>query len=342
MRAAFLGLYGNEATKKRLLSAITAKTLPHAFLICGQEGSGKKTLVREIAAALNCERRGDENSPLPCHTCNTCKRIFSDSFIDVKTLKRASDKQTVGVQETRVFREDMFLSSTESEYKIYIIEQADRMTVNAQNALLKVLEEPPEGVLIFLLTESDDAILTTIKSRTQYVAMERFEEAELADYLKKRGLISGNDEASTRLHDALMCADGRIGKALLIIGDGGMEEARSSRTLTDDIISALKQSTPYSSLFAALKALPSKRDELSAALENIILALRDLILLKFDTGAPLCFYSSREEAKALSESMNAKRLTRIYEIIKGAIEELSANVNVGALITSLGAKIKLI
>ena len=170
----FSALYGNEAVKDRLGRAIRSGTLAHAFLVSGPDGSGKTTLAMEIAAALNCERR--EGAELPCHVCNTCRRIKDGSFIDVKWLEKPKDKMTIGVGEVRTFREDMFLSATESDYKIYIIDNADKMTPNAQNALLKVLEEPPSNVVIFMLSESDDAILTTIKSRAQYVAMERFDE----------------------------------------------------------------------------------------------------------------------------------------------------------------------
>ena len=129
----FSALFGNEATKARIGRAITDGTLPHAFLVSGPEGSGKATLATEIAAALNCERRG--GGELPCHMCNSCRRIKDGSFIDVKWLEKPKDKMTIGVGEVRTFREDMFLSATESDYKVYIIDDADRMTPNAQNAL---------------------------------------------------------------------------------------------------------------------------------------------------------------------------------------------------------------
>ena len=119
----------------------------------------------------------------------------------------------------RAFRDDMFLSSTESKYKIYIIDDAERMTPNAQNALLKVIEEPPSNGIIFLLTLSDDAILTTIKSRTQHVAMQRFDESELERYFKEKGTpLPSSSTTATR--ELMMCADGRIGRAIELIGNG--------------------------------------------------------------------------------------------------------------------------
>lgn len=334
----FSALYGNEATKARLGRAIISGTLPHAFLISGPEGSGKTTLATEIAAALNCERRGE--GELPCHVCNTCRRIKDGSFIDVKWLKKPKDKMTLGVNEVRAFREDMFLSATESDFKIYVIDDADKMTPNAQNALLKVLEEPPSNVVIFMLTESDDAILTTIKSRAQYVAMERFDEDELAEYFKNRG--TGLPVADKQaLRELMLCADGRIGRARELI-EGGAEEARASRELTESFIAALKQSTPYSTLYTTIRALPTKKDELTDALESITVALRDLMLLKYDASAPLLFYPDRVKARELADGVSARRLMSVYDIISESLDDLAKNVNVSAMTTALGAKIKLI
>ena len=332
MEGFFSGVFGNEPTKKRISTAILSDTLAHAFLICGPDGSGKMTLAKEIAAALNCERRHDEKTPFPCHSCNSCRRIFADGFTDIKTLRKPNDKATIGVGEIRIFREDMFLSATESDYKIYIIDDAEKMTPNAQNALLKVLEEPPSNVLIFLLSASDDAILATIKSRTQYISMERFDEDALMRYF-------GNEAAGQG--EVLMCADGCIGRAKELLFDG-KEDAKQMRKTTENILRAIKPGTPYSELYLAIKALPSKKNELTEALENLAVALRDLILLKFDKTAPLSFFTSRETGVSIAAQSTAKRLVAIYDVVKDATTDIYKNANTNATITSLGAKIKLI
>lgn len=136
----FPRLIGNEETKNRIGKAIESGRLPHAFLIGGPSGSGKSTLAIEIAAAMNCKGEGDS---LPCARCESCRRIYEGIYPDVKILSKAKDRATLGVEAIKDFREDMFLSSTESEHKIYIIDDAECMTPEAQNALLKVLEEPP-------------------------------------------------------------------------------------------------------------------------------------------------------------------------------------------------------
>lgn len=340
VRELFSGLYGNEATKTRIAAAIEKGTLPHAFLVCGPDGSGKSTFTLEICAALNCESKKNAAHPLPSHRCESCRRIFSGGFADIKILQRQKDKQTIGVEQVRLFREDMFLSSSTSEYKIYIIKEADKMTVNAQNALLKVLEEPPSGVTVFLLTDREDGILTTIKSRTQYIAMERFSHERIISYLSKKGIIGM--PPGDRVSELVMCSDGRIGRALSLIGEGGAEEARQLRALTEEIVEALKPGTPYTSLYSAIKGLPTKKDELSEALESVITAIRDLLLIKNFKDAPLMFYYDRERAMSISEAISAKRLMRVYDIFTDALRDNQSNVNIAAMTTSIGAKIKLI
>lgn len=340
----FNRLFGNAAAKERIGSAILSSTLPHALLICGPEGSGKSTLATEIAAALNCSEGGKGGTALPCHACNNCRRIAAGGFTDVKWLSRSDDKATIGVEEIRDFRDDMFLSATESDYKIYIIDDAERLTFNAQNALLKVLEEPPSSVVIMLLADGADNILTTVKSRTQYIAMERFGEDELIKALgeaRARGEIPSLPDTE-RLRALMMSADGRIGKALTLIGGKLASEAEEERKLTEEVIRALKQSTPYSELYSALAALPTKRTELSEALESIISALRDLILLKFDENAPLVFFYDRATAREIAASMSSKRLLGIYDVMEATLDDNNKNANISALTASLGAKIKLI
>ncbi len=331
-------LFGNEPTKERLGKAIKNGTIPHAFLISGHEGSGKRTLVKEMCAALNCE--SDDKDAIPCHKCNNCRRIAESNFTDIKYLKKPDDKATIGVSEVRLFREDMFLSSTESEYKIYVILDAEKMTVNAQNALLKVLEEPPKGVVIFLLTASSDGILTTIKSRAQHIAMQKFEPCDIEKYLKGKGLVPAmlpQDELS----GILMCSDGRIGRAKALIESGG-KDATKLREVVEPIVSSLKDGIPYSKLYPTIHSLPTKKDELQEALELLTVAIRDLILIKFSENAPLLFFTSREVALEEADRISAQRLLAIYDVINDATDSLTSNANAQATLANLGARIKLI
>ena len=208
MKTYFPTLHGNEGSRARIGALIESGRIPHAFLIDGPRGSGKLTYAKLIASALNCV--GESSEILPCGVCNNCRRILEDGHVDVKILQKDKDKATLGVNEVKEFRNDMFMSATESDYKIYIIRDAERLTPEAQNSLLIVLEEPPKNVVIMLLASGTDSILTTIKSRTQYVTTSRFTPDELSEYLDK----TSADARSLAFRDP----DGY--RALLVSADG--------------------------------------------------------------------------------------------------------------------------
>ena len=338
MRRFFPRLYGNDGIKSRLGSAILSDRQNHALLITGPDGSGKNTLALEIAAALNCEKKNASISPLPCGVCNNCRRIYENNFADIKRLRREPSKATIGVEELRLFREDMFLSATESEHKIYIIEEADKMTPNAQNALLKVLEEPPSRVMIMLLCEESDKILTTIKSRSQLITMQRFSPENITDYLTEKGIVHSSDRA--KLLSDIMSADGRIGRAIEILEAPADVEA--DRAIAMSIVSALRTGAPYSELYTAVAALPQKRTELLIAFDILSAALSDLVKIKYSKNTSLTFFTSISEAEKYADTVSPKKLIAVYDAVKEAAEDTVKNANISALITCLGAKIKLI
>ena len=337
----FQRLLGNRETALRLSDAILSGTLPHALLLVGPRGSGKHTLAHEIAAAANCERKGG-TEPLPCGSCSSCKRIYDRNFPDVSYLERDHGKATRGVDELREFREDMFLSSTESEFKFYIIEEGDLLTPAAQNALLKVLEEPPKNVHILLLVSEADKLLSTIKSRTQYVQLELFDYDELLRHVTS--LSSTADELSEtspdRLKTILLASLGVIGNALSMLDPAKIEALDSKRELIDGFIGAIHKKTPFSRLYTEITALPQKRDELKSVLEGIRNALRDLISTHLSDDISPIYYLTRAKAEEVASSLNLKRLIRVYDIIGSAIEDLDRNAVTSSLLTDVAVKLK--
>ena len=343
MRTYFPRLIGNDETKERLGKAIEAGSLPHAFLIGGPAGSGKSTLATEIAAAMNCERKDGTDGLLPCGECNCCKRIYSSSFPDVKILAKKKDKATLGVEAVKDFRDDMFLSSTESDYKIYIIDDAEAMTPEAQNALLKVLEEPPRSVIIMLLAKECDRILTTIKSRAQYIAMSRFDDREIAEWLLDDSMEARMLKASDpdRFTGLIMSADGRLGLAKGLLAKRMSDQNEEERGEIIILIRAIGQKSGYAEIYSALSAFPTKRAELSVTVERLMTALRDLIVIKYSPKAKTLFFPSADEATRLCGNISARRLVSLYDAVSEAHELCSRNANVSNLMASLCSKIRL-
>ena len=344
MKQLFPRILGNEQAKNRIGAAILSARAPHAFLIVGEDGSGKHTLALNIAAALNCERRRDAHSPLPCCACGSCQRIFSGGHVDVRVLDRSKDRATLGVSEVKELREDMFLSSTEADVKVYIISDAEKLTTEAQNALLIVLEEPPENVVIMLLATSADSILTTIKSRAQLVSLSRFSHGELREHLLKlspeaRALAGTNPSA---LDAVITAADGRLGRALELSNPILSAEEAERRELTLKFLSATAPGVPYVRISEATSALPTKRAELLSMLEAIIQALRDLTAAKKTREFTTLFFPTPEEARRFAEPFKPARLIAIYELVSRAHEDCTRNANVTLTLTNLASGIRLL
>ncbi len=342
MRTRFQKVLGNDESKARLSELILSSSLPHALMITGPEGSGKHTIAKEIAAAMNCENRDNQDFVLPCGVCNRCKRIYSGNFPDISYLKRQASRATIGVEDVRDFRDDMFLSSTESVYKFYIIEESDVMTREAQNALLKVLEEPPLNVHIILLCREADKILTTVKSRAQLIQTEIFTNEKLRSFVLKLSenarMLEQTD--SKKLTGILLATGGVIGEALVLLDDAHIADTEDERAAVRSFIEAIAKKVPFLTLQAAANALPKDRDALRKAMEIIRNALRDMISLKISDEISPIFFLSKEDMEELSTGISKMRLISVYDIITNAISDLDKNVNISILLTDIAVKIK--
>ena len=337
MREYFGRVLGNGDTKSRLGKAIENGTLSHAFLISGPEGSGKLTLATELAAAVNCECLGDGAKPLPCGVCTNCRRIHEGKFPDITVAARTTDKATFGVDLVKDLREDMFLSATEAERKVYILDEAEYMTDEAQNALLKVLEEPPSGVMIILLTTECDKILTTIKSRAQLISMCRFERDELAGFLKRlspdAASLAGREPE--KFNEIIVGAMGRLGEAMRLLDPKLADQLRAEREETRRFVAALSPRSGFSEVHGAISEITTpKRRDLLDSLERIIAALGDLIAVSRGK-AHLSFYTSESEARQRSDEIGLARLLAAYDAVIEAHDYCSRNGNIGNLLTNL-------
>ena len=332
------GLLGNETHRARLSHALRTDTLSHAFLLLGPEGVGRHTLALELAAAANCERRGTDEA-LPCHGCSSCRRILAGQHPDLHILRRAEDKSTVGVDEVRALREDMFLSPTEASVKVYLIEHAEALTVQAQNALLKVLEEPPHRVLLFLLADTADSLLTTVRSRTVCIRMERLTDAQLLPALRRMAREAQLTPDEATVARAVRRSEGVLGVAFSLIHPATAEAEERMRLSVSAVLRTLSAKASYTAAHTALSALGQKRAELSGALCRLTDAVRDLLAVKRDEGAPLIFFLDEEEAKALADGFTVKVLCGMQDAIARAQDKLLRNANVTLLLSELAQDI---
>ena len=166
----FSELPGNEALKKRLSVSFQKGTWSHCYLICGPQGSGKRILAKIMAGALQCQA-----ADAPCGRCSACRKIQAGIHPDVIVVDDA-EKKTVSVELIRQLQADAFVHPNESKRKIYLIPRAQDMTENAQNALLKIIEEPPSYAVFLLLTDNAEKLLPTVRSRSVELRLEAAEQ----------------------------------------------------------------------------------------------------------------------------------------------------------------------
>ncbi len=159
--AGFQDIYGQEQIKEHLQNALSTGKVSHAYILNGEKSSGKEFIAKVFAMALQCEEDGKE----PCQKCHSCRQALSGNHPDI--IRVIHEKpNTISVDDIRTqVNGDVAIKPYSGKYKVYILSEAEKMTAQAQNALLKTLEEPPEYAVIMLLTSNVNALLPPIVSR---------------------------------------------------------------------------------------------------------------------------------------------------------------------------------
>ncbi|MBE6538845.1 MAG: hypothetical protein E7671_05230 [Ruminococcaceae bacterium] len=326
----FPNILGNKELRSRLATDVREGTLAHAYIIEGPRGSGKHLLAREIAAALACENSGDLSKPLPCTFCPSCRKILGKNSPDVITVTREEGKAQLGVDVIRHLRDDVRLLPNDLDIKVYIIEDAHSMNVQAQNAFLLTLEEPPKFVVFFLLCENSSVLLETVKSRAPILRMRPLSDSELRDGLFKesgeaRLLEKENKE---EFEEIIKLSSGYLGQALEFIDEKKRLPGLAARHLAKDFLLALTVRKNGMKVADIISAFSSKRDELIRQLSEIENAARDLLLIKRCESPTLCFFTSDEEAADISFNFKTSALLSITDALGKAKNRLTANANV--------------
>ncbi len=326
----FDSFLGNEKLVERLKRDVESSRISHAYIIEGPEGSGKRTLARLICAATSCS--SDER---PCMECISCSKILRDQSPDVITVTAEKGKVQLGVDVIRKVREEAAYAPNELPKKFYIFPFADTMNDSAQNALLKILEEPPPHVMFMLLSENADNLLSTIRSRAPILRTEMLDDELVCAYLRE------NDSGAKRLYDsdpdaffaAVKLSRGSIGKALELTGGKRAEEClgfyKSAETYLEllaarrDAVSELKF---YE--FATKLASAKQRPELSQIYSLLADAARDLVMCKLVSEPKTLFYTTAEKARAVADSFALGKLMALVDVFDNAKYTLERNANV--------------
>ncbi len=313
--AGFRDIVGQEQIKEHLQNALETHKVSHAYIIHGEKASGKEFIARIFAMALQCEQGGAE----PCNECHSCKQALSDNQPDI--IRVAHEKPgTISVDDIRTqVNNDVAIKPYSSRYKVYIINEAEKMTPQAQNAILKTLEEPPEYAVILLLTSNVNALLPTILSRCTVLNMK-----PVRDELVKKYLMEQLQVPDYKAEVCVAFARGNLGKAKALASSEEFENVKS------EALGLLKyiQDMEIPEIIAAIKRMGEFKLETSDYLDILAIWYRDVLLFKATADASHLVF--REEIQAIRKVAGRSSYEGIENVIRAldkAKKRLDANVN---------------
>ena len=310
----FQEVIGHQEIIEHLQNAITRNKVSHAYLFGGESGSGKKKLATLFAMALQCEKHTSD----PCMECRSCKKALSGNHPDIIFVTHEKPN-TISIDEIRdQVINDVEIRPYESEYKIYIIDEAQKLTLQAQNALLKTIEEPPSYAVILLLSDNPEGLLPTITSRCVQLHLKPVRNDLVKDYLMDQMHVP-DYQAEV---DASL-AQGNIGKARRIAGSPEyaevMEEAlrllrNIDRMELHEIVDAIRQ-------------LTDAKNNIDDYFDIFSLWFRDVLLFKATREVDsLVFKQELKSIRERAKKSSYEGLERIVNAIQTARNRLKANV----------------
>jgi DNA polymerase-3 subunit delta' len=311
------GLVGHQRVVQRLWEAMAADRLHHAYLFEGPQGVGKRTLATLVALGANCEAAPAKR---PCGLCPTCKSIAEGTHPDVIVLEPDKSKAsaTIPVAAVREVIRQAGYRRYAARRRVVIVDPAEAMQEAAANALLKTLEEPPEGTGFLLVTHNASALLPTIRSRCQRVRMGAVPVRDIERWLQRRGV----EEAPALARLALGCP----GRALALSGDG--LEARAA--LRDELFAVLRGTVDdvfafSQRLCSGNRAQWSKRvDRLLTLLEEV---LRDVVVVGSGGRQELLNDDARDDLRGLARRLYPGGVTRCAEALQLCRDDLEVYVS---------------
>ncbi len=309
----FQSILGHERIKTNLKNALEQRQVSHAYILAGEDGSGRMLLAKTFAMALLCESGGSE----PCGECHSCVQFASDNHPDVKYITH--EKSVISVNDIRAqIVNDAPIKPYSGMYKVYIVPDAEKMNVQAQNALLKTLEEPPEYVVIILITTNAESFLQTIRSRCITLQCKPLVDRAVKDYLLKNMHLS-EEEADV----CTAFARGNVGRAMKLAGSAEFADMR------EQVLRLLKQvkDMDIAQMQAALKELKETSD-ISMCIDLMQLWYRDVLMFKATKDMnSFIFKEEFSYIRRLAEKSDFAGIERILKAMDQAKARLEANVN---------------
>ena len=305
---AFESLLGNDRLKQNLAESLAKNHISHFYLISGPEGSGKHTLAKLLSAAILC--RGSRK---PCLSCAPCRKVMEGNHPDMITVTDPEHKN-VAVKIVRQMRDDMFIRPNESDYKIYLFPQ--ELGIEGQNALLKILEEPPKYGVFILLTDNPEKLLPTVRSRCTELKLLPLTENILRSQLRR----DFPDAQEEDLSAAIARSGGFLGQAKALLESG---EQLPPQTADFVAAFAARDSLKLTQTLAPMEKW--KRDALIPVLQSWLELLEGALASRSGIQAV------SSHARQLAQSRTAGELYEAAGHLKKALDYAQSNVSPGAI-----------
>lgn len=305
----FESLLGNERLKENLSRSIDRGRISHFYLISGPAGSGKRTLARLLAAAILC--KGTER---PCKTCPACRKVLGAGHPDFITVDDP-EKKTVSVDLIRQARADIYIRPNEADRKVYLFPRAQDMGIPGQNALLKVLEEPPSYGVFILLTDNPEKLLPTVRSRCTELSLQALPAAQLRSELSRRF-----DQSPEIIEAAVSRSGGYLGQAITLL-----EEGSSLPAQTEQFLKAYAGRNALELTQTLVPMEKWKRDQLIPVLQQWVACLEGALVYR--SGLP----TATPMAEKLTAGRSAGELMQAIRQLQMCIEYAQGNVSPAAI-----------
>lgn len=324
----FKDVVGHKDILKYISSAVENNRVSHAYILNGERGSGKKMLANLFAMTLLCETGDNE----PCGKCHSCKQAESGNHPDIIRVTHEKPN-SISVDDIRTqVNNTVDIKPYQGPYKVYIIPQADMMTPQAQNAILKTIEEPPSYAVFLLLTENAETLLPTINSRCVMLKLRNIKDTLIKKYLMENLEIPD--------YKADMCtafAQGNMGRAIMLANSDHFNEIREEAVQLLKHISEME----LNEIVAAVKNISVYKLGITDYLDIIMIWYRDVLLYKATKEIDkVVFKDQLQSIKEQARKSSYEGIELILESLEKAKARLKANVNFDLVMELLFLTIK--